>query len=69
MIRFLEDMVDDDDDLGIDENGCVNSKCMKLLENLFGKFEGYCKELGVFGFNSAGYDVKLIKKFLFQRNI
>ena len=26
----------------------------------------YCKELAVFGFNSAGYDVKLIKKFLFK---
>ena len=65
----------------MDENGHVTSKhmkllenlvgkfegyCMKLLENLVGKFEGYCKELAVFGFNSAGYDVKLIKKFLFK---
>ena len=56
----------DDNDLEMDENGGVTSKHMKLLENLFGKFEGYCKELAVFGFNSAGYDVKLIKKFLFK---
>ena len=69
MIRLQEDMVDEflnDDDLEIDENGGVTSKHMKLLENLFVKFEGYCKELAVFGFNSAGYDVKLIKKFLFK---
>ena len=39
---------------------------MKSLENLFGKFEGYCKELAVFGFNSAGYAIKLIKKYLFK---
>ena len=52
----------DDDDLEMDENGGVTSKHMKSLENLFGKFEGYCKELVVFGFNSTGYDVKLIKK-------
>ena len=42
------------------------SKHMKLLKNLFEKFEGYCEELAVFGFNSAGYEVKLIKKFLFK---
>ena len=39
---------------------------MKSLENFYGKFEGYCKELAVFGFNSAGYDIKLIKKYLFK---
>ena len=39
---------------------------MKSLENVFEKFEGYCKELAVFGFNSAGYDVTLIKMFLFK---
>ena len=64
MMRLQEDMVDDD--LEMDENGRVTSKRLKLLENLFGKFEDYCKELAVFGFNSAGYDVKLIKKFLFK---
>ena len=55
-----------DDDLELDENDDVTSKHMKSLENLFGKFEGYCKELAVLGFNSAGYDAKLIKKFLFK---
>ena len=55
-----------DDDLEMDENGGLTGKHMKSLENLFGKFEGYCKELAVFGFNSAGYDIKLIKKYLFK---
>ena len=55
-----------DDDLEMDENGGLTSKHMKSLENLYGKFEGYCKELAVFGFNSAGYDIKLIKKYLFK---
>ena len=64
MVHLQEDMVDDD--LEMDENGGVTSKRVKLLKNLVGKFEDYCKELAVFGFNSAGYDVKLIKKFLFK---
>ena len=64
VLRLQEDMVDDD--LEMDENGCVSSKRLKLLENLVRKFEGYCKELAVFGFNSAGYDIKLIKKYLFK---
>ena len=64
MMRLQEDMVDDD--LEMDENGGITSKRLKLLENLVGKFEDYCKELAVFGFNSDGYDVKLIKKFLFK---
>ena len=55
-----------DDDLEMDENGGLTSKHMKSLENLYGKFEGYCKELAVFGSNSAGYDIKLIKKYLFK---
>ena len=55
-----------DDDLEMDENGGLTSKHMKSLENLYGKFEGYCKELAVCGFNSAGYDIKLIKKYLFK---
>ena len=50
----------------MDENGGFTSKHMKSLENLFRKFEGYCKELAVFGFNFAGYDIKVIKKFLFK---
>ena len=28
--------------------------------------KGIVKELAVFGFNSAGYDIKLIKKYLFK---
>ena len=55
-----------DDDLEMDENGGLSSKHMKSLENLYGKFEGYCEELAVFGFNSAEYDIKLIKKYLFK---
>ena len=64
MVRLQEDMVDDD--LKLDENGGVSSKRLKSLENLFKKFEGYCKELAVFGFNSAGDDIKLIKRYLFK---
>ena len=55
-----------DEDLEMDENGGFTSKHMKSLENLYGKFEGYCEELAVFGFNSARYDIKLIKKYLFK---
>ena len=51
MVSLQEDMVD----------GGVSSTHMKSLENLFKKFEDYCKELAVFGFNSAGYDIKLKK--------
>ena len=35
------------------------SEGMKRLEKLYKKFEAYCKGLVVFGFNSAGYNVKL----------
>ena len=55
-----------DDDLEMDDNGGLTSKHMKSLENLFGKFEGYCKELAVSGINSAKYDINLIKKYLFK---
>ena len=61
---FLDNAGDDDSEM--DENGGLTSKHMKSLENLYGKFEGYCKELAMFGFNSAGYDIKLIKKYLFK---
>ena len=53
MMRLQEDMVDDD--LEMDENGGATSEHLKMLENLFGKFEDYCKELAVFGFNSAAW--------------
>ena len=51
VVCLQEDMVDDD--LELDENGGVSSERLKSLENLFKKFEGYCKELVVFGFNSV----------------
>ena len=41
-MRLQEDMLDDD--LEMDENGGVTSKHLKSLENLFKKFEDYCKE-------------------------
>ena len=68
MVATGADFLDNggDDDLEMDKNGGVTSKHMKSLENLFGKFEGYCKGLVVFGFGATGYDVKLIKKFLFK---
>ena len=46
MNHLQEDMVDDDDDLEMDENGGASSKHLKLLKNLFSAFEGYCKEIG-----------------------
>ena len=51
----------DEDDLEMDENGGVTSKHLKSLKNPSSKFKGYCNKLAMFGFNSAGYDVKLIK--------
>ena len=42
------------DDLEMNENSGVTSKHMKSLENLFRKFDDYCKELAVFGLNSTG---------------
>ena len=60
------DFQDDDDDMEMDNDDNVMSESMKTLEKLYKKFEAYCKELVVFGFNSAGYDIKLIKKFLFK---
>ena len=56
IVSLQEDMVD----------GGISSTRMKSLENLFKKFEDYCKELAVFGFNSARCDIKLIKKYLFK---
>ena len=55
------------DDLIKDKKGkIVSTTLLKELENVSDRFESYCKELPVFGFNSAGYDIKLIKKFLFK---
>ena len=46
----------------------ISTTLLKELENVSGRFESYCRELPapVFGFNSAGYDIKLIKKYLFK---
>ena len=65
MMVSVADFLDNagDDDLEMDENGGLTSKHIK---SLYGKFEGYCKELAVFGFNYAGYDIKLLKKYLFK---
>ena len=36
----------------------------KQLVNLKSKFELYCNQLGVFGFNNSNYDIPLIKSKL-----
>ena len=59
--------LDDDDDVEMDNDDNVMSEGMKKLDKLHKKFEAYCKELVVFGFNSAGYDIKFIKKTSVQR--
>ena len=63
-VNFLDD--DDDDDVEMDNDDNATNEGMKKLDKLYKRFEAYCKELVVFGFNSAGYDIKLIKKFLFK---
>ena len=60
---FLDD---DDDDVEMDNDDNVMSEDMKRLEKLYKRFEAYCKELVVFRFNSAGYDIKLIRKHLLK---
>ena len=55
------------DDLVRNKDGkVVSTKLLKELESVNLRFESYCMELPVFGFNSAGYDVKLVKKYLFK---
>ena len=62
-----DDFLDDDnDDVEMDNDDNVTSEGMKTLDKLYKRFEAYCKELVIFGFNSAGYDIKIIKKFLFK---
>ena len=63
-VNFLDD---DNDDVEMDNDGNATNEGMKKLDKLYKRFEAYCKELVVFGFNSAGYDIKLIKKVLVQR--
>ena len=55
-----------EDDVEVDDDGNNESEYLKKLKNLYGYLEGYCRELAVFGFNSAGYDLKLIKQYLFR---
>ena len=61
-VNFLDD---DNDDVEMDNDDNVTSESMKKLDKLYKRFEAYCKELVVFGFNSSWYDIKLIKKHLF----
>ena len=58
--------LNDDNDVEMDNDDNVTSEGMKSLDKLYKRSEAYCKELVVFGFNSAGYDIKLIKKHLFK---
>ena len=60
----LEELMNDD--VEIAEDGSITSEQLKVLEKLYGKLKGYCQELGVFGFSSAGYYVKLIKQYLIR---
>ena len=60
----LEELMNDN--VEIAEESSITSEQLKVLEKLYGKSEGYRQELGAFGFNSAGYDVKLIKQYLFK---
>ena len=50
----------------MDNDDNVMSEGMKKLEKLYKKSEAYCRELVFFGFNSASYEVKLIKKFVLK---
>ena len=60
------DFFDDDDEMEMDNDDNATNEGMKKLEKLYKKLEAYCNELVVFGFNSSGYDIKLIKKHLFK---
>ena len=53
-VNFLDDD-DDDMEMGNDDN--ATNEGMKKLDKLCKRFQPYCKELVVFGFNSAGYDL------------
>ena len=55
------------DDLIKDKEGkVISTTSLKELENVSARFESCCRDLPVFGFISAGYDIKLIKKYLFK---
>ena len=61
---FLDD--DDNDDVEMPNDDIATNESIKKLDKLYKKFEAYCKELVVFGFNSSGYDIEVIKKYLFK---
>ena len=44
----------------------ISTTLLKELENVSARFESYCRELPVFGLNSAGYDIKLVKQYLLK---
>ena len=51
------------DDLIKDKKGkIISTTLLKKLENVSTRFYSYCRELPVYGLNSVGYDIKLIKK-------
>lgn len=54
------DEFDEDDDEEVDENG----EKPHPLKKIYGQLEGYMTQLPVSGFNSAKYDLNLIKKYL-----
>ena len=55
------------DDLIKDKKGnIVSTMLLKELENVNARFELHCRELPVFVFNSAGYDIKLKERYLFK---
>ena len=72
--RIEEDHVNDDYDLDelmvgevqVVRDGIVESEYLKKLKKVYGRLEGYCKELPVFGFNSSGYDLKFLKQYLMK---
>ena len=72
--RIEEDHVNDDyyldelmdGEVQVDGDGNVESEYLKKLIKMYGWWEGYCKELPVFGFNSSGYHLKLVQQYLMK---
>ena len=56
------------DDLIKDKKGkVISTTLLKELENVSARFESYCGELPMFGFSSAGHDIKINQKVSVQR--
>jgi hypothetical protein len=47
-----------------DGNQDLGAKMLRKIENLIQKFERYCKQVPVLGYNSARYDLNLVKERL-----